>query len=317
MTTLAVSAAVQAGPLTITRTNYHGWDDAVRIDNGQAEVVVVPAIGRIMRLGFAGGENVIWENRELDGRSPDGRQADWLNLGGDKAWPSPQADWVKYTGCVKDWPPPRGFDGLPATASVDGDTVILTHPVDVSYGLRAIRRITLDPAKPVLTVRTTFERGKGGAVKAGVWVITQFNEPAGLFLPLPERSIFPAGYVPLPPQPPPHVEVIAGPPPMLSLRRDPGMSYKIGLDGSSLIWVGQTTSVRIDSPRVPGGEYPDKGSSTQVYSNAGDMKYVELETLGPLTTLKAGDTLERTNVYTLRHRTETNPLAEAVRILGE
>ena len=83
---------------------------------------------------------------------------------------------------------------------------------------------------------------------------------------------------------------------MLSLVCDRKGSFKIGTDASTLIWVGEKTAVRIDSPRLADGEYPDQGSSAEVYTNQDQMKYVELEMLGPLKTIKSGDSLEQTNI---------------------
>ena len=74
--------------------------------------------------------------------------------------------------------------------------------------------------------------------------------------------------------------------------------------------------LRIDSPRVPETDYPDSGSSAEVYTNPNPLQYVELEMLGPLHTMKVGDKIERRNTYTLFHRTESDPAAQVTAILG-
>ena len=58
-----------------------------------------------------------------------------------------------------------------------------------------------------------------------------------------------------------------------------------------------------------GAEYPDEGSSAEVYTNSDPLKYVELEMLGPLQTLKVGDSVSQTNTYTLSRipASETRP----------
>jgi hypothetical protein len=71
--------------------------------------------------------------------------------------------------------------------------------------------------------------------------------------------------------------------------------------------------VRI-SAEVEPGEYPDGGCVTQIYTNPNPLQYVELETLGPLATLSAGDQVERTTVYRLMPRTTADPDAEALNI---
>ena len=69
--------------------------------------------------------------------------------------------------------------------------------------------------------------------------------------------------------------------------------------------------LRIDSGRVAGAEYADQGSSAEIFTSRDPLGYVELETFGPLTTMKVGDRIERTNRYTLSRRKQKDPAAEA------
>jgi len=296
----------------VTQTTYHGWPDSYIISNGKAEVVVVPRIGRIMQFGFAGEEGVFWENRALDGVAAAWSPTNWVNFGGDKTWPAPEADWPKHTH-LKAWQPPPAFDGTPSQARVEpnGD-VVLTTTVDQFYEIRAQRRIHLDADSPVMTVTTTYERVADETIEAGVWVITQLQHPARLYIPRPGNSQFNEGYTLLSKAPPPSLRVQ---PKWLSLGRDTASAYKIGADAGMLLWVGKTVALRIDSPRVAGAEYPDKGSSVEIYTNPDPLQYIELETLGPLQTLKPGGRIERVNTYTLIRRTESDPDREAERIL--
>ena len=54
----------------------------------------------------------------------------------------------------------------------------------------------------------------------------------------------------------------------------------------------------------------------EIYTNPDPLKYVELETLGPLRPLKPGERTEHTVTYTLIRRTELDPEAEARKVLG-
>ena len=69
------------------------------------------------------------------------------------------------------------------------------------------------------------------------------------------------------------------------------------------------------SPRVNVGEYPDQGSSAEIYTNPDPTPYVELEMLGPLYTMKIGDQLSQTNTYTLIRRSVLDPESEARKLL--
>ena len=82
--------------VVVQRINYNGWTNCLRIYNSEIEAVIVPDIGRVMSFSLRGGENVFWEDRSLDGQDPDWNKG-WINFGGDKTWPAPEAEWAKYT----------------------------------------------------------------------------------------------------------------------------------------------------------------------------------------------------------------------------
>jgi glyoxylase-like metal-dependent hydrolase (beta-lactamase superfamily II) len=296
--------------VSVTRTNYHGWPDSLLLSNEEAEVAIVPAVGRVMQFGFVGQPGVFWENRALDGKAPESDMKQWINFGGDKTWPAPEADWARYTG--HGWCPPPAFDGMPADSKVENGDIVLTTPVDRYYGISAQRRIHLDPARPVLSITTTYTRRAGEPSRVGVWVITQLKDPAAIFLPRVGQDPLTNEVVSLSPTLPPDLTADKD---LVCLTRDPKSPYKLGSQAGVLVWVGAQTAVRIDAPRVIGAEYPDHGSSVEVYTNQDPLQYVELETLGPLQTLKRGDSITRTNTYTLLHRTLSSPRAEALRLL--
>ncbi|HUO27464.1 MAG TPA: hypothetical protein VMU61_17495 [Candidatus Aquilonibacter sp.] len=296
--------------LRVSSLTYHGWAGSLVLSNGTAEVVVVPAIGRVMQFHFVGEADVFWEGRTLDGKPADPSSKEWINFGGDKTWPQPQSDWEKLGG--RGWPPPSTFDSVPLQATIHAHEIEIVSPVDAVYGIRTRRRIELDPARPVLTITTTYEKVSGAPLKVGIAVITQLRHPQRAFMLLPEKSRFPDGYVQLAFGPPQDVKRDGR---LLSLARGTKESCQIGSDAGTLLWMNDKYVLRIDSPRVDGGEYPDRGSSGVIYTNPDPAAYVELEMYGPLRTMKAGDRIERTSTYTLLRRTEKNPEAEARRIL--
>jgi len=324
-----------AAGVTVRKIDYHGWSNSLLISNGKAEVTIVPAIGRVMQFGFAGEEGVFWENRSLNGTAldPDAKdwsKADWINLGGDKTWPSPEGDWSRHTGRGT-WRPPPAFDAMPVQASTDNADVVLTSPVDPFYGVRATRRVHLDPLEPKMTITTRYERISGAPAKIGIWVITQLKDPAGIYVPVPSGTTFTNGYVVFGKEAVPGLSVkqwLAGAitsgvgdstvtaRKAIGLSRDAKTPHKIGTQAGSLLWIGQSAALRIDSPRYARDEYPDQGSSAEVYTNPDPLQYVELEMLGPLHIMKVGDHIEQASTYTLFRRTEATAEAEARRIFG-
>jgi Domain of unknown function (DUF4380) len=312
---LLLSAVVSWGQIassqdavTVTKTNYRGWQNSIVLSNPQVEIVIVPAIGRVMQFQFKDAAATFWENRKLDGKLPNPNSQNWLNFGGDKTWIAPQSDWEKITG--RSFPPPPAFDSMPVTAKVDGSNVTLISPVDPFYGIRTYRQIRLNPAKAVMTIDTTYEKVKGEPRELAVWTITQLRDPVGVYAKLPQPSIFPSGYdrqTGLPA----NLKVENG---ILSLTRDRQRKHKIGSDASSLLWLGEKVALRIDSPRLAGANYPNRGSSAEIYTNADPDAYVELEFLSPLQKLQVGEKMHLTTTYTLIRRNSINADVEARKI---
>ncbi|MDR3727111.1 MAG: hypothetical protein P4K86_08730 [Terracidiphilus sp.] len=305
------SPSQQTG-VTVERIAYHGWPDCFKIQNGFVEAIVIPAVGRVMQLRLLGdAAGTFWENRALDGQLHPQIQNQWLNFGGDKCWPAPQADWPQLQG--RDWPPPAGFDARPMDAAVTEYGVELSSPADSSYGIQVVRHVELEIGRPVLRIRTEFRKVIGSPVRVGIWTIAQMQNPERACMHLPVQSNFAAGYVHLREAEPAGLKIGDG---ILSLGRHPSELVKIGSDAHSLAWVGATCSVRIDAEQGP-GEYPEGGCVTQIYTNPEPLQYVELETLGPLANMSIGNRIERTTLYTVFFRTMPNPEAEARKILND
>lgn len=302
----------KSASISIKRIEYHGWKDSIVISNGQVEAVIVPAIGRVMQFRFTGEEDgPLWENRTLDGKPVDPKSNDWLNFGGDKSWPAPQSEWPKVT--KRGWPPPSGFDASILEARLGLDFVEVISPVDPSFGIRVIRRIELDPGSPVMRIKTTYEKVSGEPNNVAVWVITQCKDPLGVFVPLPKKSIFPEGYTKQSDNLSQDFKVEKR---LISLTRDTKNSTKFGTDAETILWIGEKHVLRIDSDRVAGTIYPDNGSSAEVYTNSAPAQpYIEMEILGPLSTMRVGGKIERTSKYSLLRRKQTDAITEAIKIL--
>jgi hypothetical protein len=289
--------------VSVRQITYRGWPNSLVMSNGIVEAVIVPAVGRVMQFRFVGEEEgAFWENRALDGKAPDPLSKEWGNFGGDKSWPAPQAEWPKMTG--REWPPPPAFDAMPVEAHIARGEVELVSPVCKFYGIRVRRRIELAEKKPLLTITTTYEKVEGKPVRVSVWVITQLNEPERVFVQPAALSRYREGYNRQTDSPPRDLKVERD---LISLTRDTAKGTKIGSDGDRLVWVDSKYVVGVLSPRETGSPYPDKESSIEVWTNPDPLKYIELETLGPLSTLKVGGKLARTNLYVLRRRSEKQP----------
>ncbi len=297
-------------PSIAVSTNYHSWENAVSLNNGIVEAIIVPTIGRVQQFRFLGDTvGAFWEDPRMYGRTPSGGGF-YANFGGDKAWPSPQSEW--------NWPPPRGFDGSTNAVSFANGIVTLVTPVDSRYGIRTTRIIELVPGKPVMRIRTVFERTAESSKtnSLGVWIDCEatVTRDSKCYVPVPSSSSFPNGYTTtgssaftaaLP-------AAFTNANGLISFGSD-SANHKVGFDGGTLVLVGANLALRLDAPRVPGATYPDGNSSTEVYTAGSN--YFELEAMGPLTNLPVGGKMEFVTVYSLFRRTEPTTDADARKIL--
>ena len=299
------------------RTNYHGWADSIWVSNGKVEAIIVPAVGRVMQFRFAGEEDgPFWENADLAGLAPDEdneeQSREWRNYGGDRVWPSPQTDWRAIMST--NWPPPAAFDGLPVEAQIDGWVVTLVYPNDPYFGVKVTRRIELVPGAPAMEILTHYEKIDRNTMDMGIWVLTQLKEPLALHARLPILSNFPQGFQPMSGRLPPS-QVFGIRDRLLSLGRDPENSHRLGLEVGAILWMDDTTVLKIDSPRLPYRNYPENGVSTIVSTEADPEAFVQVDMLSPVKQVRKGDVLNQRSTYTLMRRSELDPGLEASRLL--
>lgn len=316
-----------AATVTVTPVSYRGWKGSLRLSNGIVEAVVVPQIGRIMSFRFVGdpGSDPIFNNKDLLGKTgEEAGKENWANFGGDKLWPSPQYAWAKFIGGP--WPPDPAFDGAPQRAEVVRNGITLISGRSDAFGLQATRTITMRPGSARLYVAQTLHRfavpaGKGATVAEplGIWSITQVRSASAVFLPVNPASRFPSKFVTydgqskpiLKPTPLPHGWQPG--PGVLIGRRDPKDSHKVGVDAPQGWLAALYNGDLLFSERYvnhPGGAYPDAGCRAEVYSNAGDTAYLEMELLGPVQEIPVGKTVRYDLTWELR-RLKTKPSGDA------
>ncbi|MBC8136390.1 MAG: hypothetical protein H8F28_10935 [Fibrella sp.] len=283
--------------VTIEQVPYEGWQNAYRITNGTAEVIIVPQIARIMRYGFINGANLLWNNPSELGKAGD-TGGGWRNFGGDKPWPWPQDDWPRWFQRDANWPPPPEADQSPQTARVIGaNTVRLTSAVLAKTGLRIVRDITLAETGTRLYTVTRLERVEDGFdFPVGAWAITQTPFVRGslvVHLP-PGETTLAEGW-----------RIMGDKTPLQSIRRskdgvtltvdrDPQAKSgrKLGFDGDAIAGMIQDTIlvIRADSPGAKGFEWRP-GERGQIYVSDAGSPYIEWEFTSPVKPIKKGESV--------------------------
>lgn len=276
---LGEGAVRRAGPLSISRTSFRGWEDAYLITNGDVEVVVVPQIARIMKYATAGGENLLWVNDELTPEVTGQQTAppdstEWINYGGYKLWPAPQKDWG--------WPPDWQLDRGPCRVEVaEAGTLRLIGAPSPQYGLRFDREITLALEGSRLEVVQTAVNVSDEPITASIWDVTQVKADCVGFVPLGPGAEYRTG------EGQPLDEQWSRSGDML-LVKPTGKTGKVFISGppgwfgcrrGELIYL-KLFDIAEDPP-------PEPETSREVYT--GDMGYTELEVVGPAVSLQPGE----------------------------
>jgi hypothetical protein len=283
--------------VAVKTVHFQGWKDAVELSNGDAVVVVVPAVGRILHYGLADGKNVLWTDANLAGRPaqvPSGLPREWMNFGGDKLWPTPQEFWPLTNGAG--WPPDPWFDGGAQSAALLEDGVEITGQMSPFIGARPYRSVRLADRGAAVRIRQRIEKVRPAAdasvepVAFTAWSVTQIRLPEQVLFPLHPKSRFPERFRDCRFEPAPYrarfsVEGSTG-----VMTPDPPHSQKTGVDSGpwlAAVLDGLLVIQRFD--HHPGAEYPEGGLSATCYMCS---DYAELEVMSPIRRLGIGESIE-------------------------
>ena len=257
----------------------------------------------------------------ISGITPAGKNNLLVDLSGDPPAPTPYGDF-HFLGGHRLWHAP---EAMPRTYIPDSvvtvtevtNGVILDTQTETGTGIRKRIEIQLAPDKPSLTLTHTLINEGLWDVELAPWAITQFRLGGTVILPMPVGNVDKAGLL--------HNRQFSLWPyasfndPRLKLgdefivfKADALPPFKIGYlntHGWIAYWVDdvffrKTFDVHVKQP------YPDNNCNAEMYCND---KFVELESLGSLTSLAPGESAE--HVETWEVLTETGSLSLEVKSL--
>ncbi len=308
--TLALSLSAMAA-VKIEKTNFKGWPNSYRISNGEVEVIITSDIGpRIMRYAFTGGQNVFKEFTETLGKSGEEK---WQLRGGHRIWAAPE-------DAVKTYAPDNG----PVHVLIKGAVLEATEPVEPLTGLEKQITVKMSAAGSGVEVLHRIRNTTKKSMDLAAWALSMMAQGGVGIHGFPPRGT--------------HPEMLAPTNPLvmwaftdltdkrwqftkkyLILRQDPnnhGQPQKLG-SFNPHTWSAYLLGSDLFIKRVeadPKRTYPDLGASFETFTNA---DFLEQETLGPMTKLAPGASLEHTERWTLHknvHIREWND-AELDRVL--
>jgi hypothetical protein len=274
--------------IKIEKVNFKGWPNSWRVSNGEVTLVMTGDIGpRIMHFGFAGGQNFF---KEFAGQMGTSGEPEWQPRGGHRVWIAPEDP-------VKSYAP----DNDPVEIEVTGDVLSATGPVEPLTGVS--KKMTVKMALAGTAVEVVHEIRNAGAspLELAPWVLTMFaNGGAGIHG-FPPRGTHPEDLAPTNPLVMWAFTHLDDPRWTLSrkylvLRQDPENTnpQKLGTYNrhtwGAYLLNGELFVKRYDAI-AEAAAYPDFGCTFETFTN---QAILELETLGPMTTLAPGASVSHT-----------------------
>lgn len=272
-------------------TEFNGWQNNVRLSNGEVELVVTRDIGpRIIRFGFVGERNLFGE---IAGQQGTSGESEWMIRGGHRLWIAPEEQPKSYE-----------LDNSPIEIEeIDGGIRAVQEPGPIA-SVRKTMDISLAADKNEVTVVHGLTNEGQKEIELAVWALSVMAVNGKAIIPLPAKI--------------PHTERLThnqewsiwGYTDFSDPRWTLGSRYlffrqdttrgpnKLGIAHREG-WVGYL----LDSflfvkrfERVEGADYPDAGMNFETFSNE---EFLEVETLGPLTVLQPGETASHTETWSL------------------
>ncbi|MGO9262147.1 MAG: hypothetical protein ACLQU1_38475 [Bryobacteraceae bacterium] len=271
LSTLPLGAAVK-----VEKTAWQGWPNCYRIANGEVELIVTGDVGpRIMRYGFAGGQNVFKEFAEQLGKSGEGT---FQLRGGHRLWKAPE-------DAVGSWAP----DNVPVEVHITPQGVVAREPVEPLTGLQKEIEVALAPEGSAVTVTHRLYNRGIFPLEFSAWAMSMMAPGGQAITGFPPRGKHPDV---LPPTNPLVMWAYSDlsdkrwtfTKKYMGLRQDPANPEptKLGLFNPRT-WVAYLLRGEMflkQAQADPAKQYPDFGCSFETFTN-GD--FLEMETLSPLT----------------------------------
>ena len=277
--------------VSIEKTPYRGWANNVKLSNGRIELVVTQDVGpRIIRAGFKGAKNLMAEMKPQLGQSG---EKDWMIRGGHRLWFAPEAKPDTYE-----------FDNVPIAISViDGGVQTRQEPGPLT-GIQKTMEIRLASDRDEVSIVHTLTNRSRKARELAPWALTVMAPGGTCIIPLPQKIAHTARLT--------HNQEwsIWGYTNFADGRWTLGSRYvffrqsrkhgpgKLGLaqrEGWVAYQLDEFLLVK-QFQWVEGARYPDGGVNFETFSNE---EMLEVETLGPLVTLKPGKSVRHRETWRL------------------
>ncbi len=273
--------------------NFNGWPNCIRIANDESELIVTTDVGpRIIRFGFLGGQNLLYVSQEDKGKTGGN---EWRIYGGHRLWHSPEVAPRTYSS-----------DNSRVSYKLNGNTLQLSQDIEPDTGIIKEMEITLNPDHSVSVLHRLINKNMWD-IRLAPWAITALAAGGRIILPQ-EPYIDPADYL-LPSRPLVlwHYTKMNDPrwiwgDKYIQLKCDPKLQseQKLGLlnkqKWGAYYLKGDLFIKIFDYDRQ--SEWSDYGCNNEIWANG---TFMELESLGPYSTIPANGFAEHKEMWILKH----------------
>jgi len=249
--------------------------DSYVLEFGDLYFAVDPKIGARITTFAIDGENI------LTGPSvnPDNY--------GSTFWTSPQSDWH--------WPPIAAIDNQPYTATVDGQTIVMTSAVSSELGVSVTKKFSADLAERAIILNYTINNESDKSVTYAPWEISRVPAEGVVFYPTGEE-IYGSGSFKLP--------AVTEHNDVTWVQYDDQTApegQKLYADGSDG-WLASLTDRKLfikSFPDIPPDRQAPGEGEIEIYFNGPDT-YAEVEPQGPYSEIMPGASLSWTVKWHLK-----------------
>ncbi len=267
------------------QVEYRGWPRCYRLANEEIELIATADVGpRVIRFGFIGEKNVFGENEDDIGQIGGDT---WRIYGGHRLWHAPEEK-------------PRSYapDNSPVQVKEGENSLVLSQDTESSTGIQKTIELTLDPHANHVKAIHRLRNDNLWPVELAPWALSLMAK--GGFAMVPQSGLR-EGVVSFTPASTIALWFYADMSDLrwrwgrqyITLRQDPNAK---GPQKAGIRCCENWTAYAVDGYLFLktfhyqyGANYPDYGSSVEVYT---DPAILEVETLGPLTCLEPGQSVE-------------------------
>ena len=290
--TMAFVATSVSANVKVDKTEYKGWSNCYRVSNGEIELIVTGDVGpRVIRFGFTGGQNLFKEFPEQLGRTGEDK---FQLRGGDRVWKAPEDS-------VATWAP----DNVPLTIQITPAGLIAREPVEPSTNLQKEIEVSMAVSGTAVTVTHRITNRSLFALEFAPWALTMMAQGGTAISGFPPRGTHPANLEATNPLVMWAYTNLADSRwrftrKYLTLRQDPNNkeAQKLGMFNRDT-WAAYLLNHELFVKKTtadPSRTYPDFGCSFETFTN---NDFLEIETLGPLTKVAPGQTVEQVEHWAL------------------